>query len=143
MDDAPKAPDLTTLEGLRRRLVGQPFNTWLGLKLLAAGAEGVEMLVPWRAEFMGNPDMQRMHGGVAASLIDVTCAFAVMARSGLQIATTDLRVDYHQVAGVGDLRTYGSVVHLGGRIACAEAKIIDKDDQLIASGRGTFYLLRK
>jgi uncharacterized protein (TIGR00369 family) len=49
-----------------------------------------------------------------------------------------MRVDYHKLAKRGDLIAKGRVIKFGRQISVCEAQIVDEDDVLIASGRGTF-----
>lgn len=68
----------------------------LGIELVSSdGATGsCSMRLPWRAELVGDPEREILHGGVITSLLDTLGAAAVIAR-GLQVqATLDLRVDY-------------------------------------------------
>jgi uncharacterized protein (TIGR00369 family) len=49
-----------------------------------------------------------------------------------------MRVDYHRVAMPGDLICRGTVVRMGGQFSVAEARILDLEDRLLASGRGVY-----
>jgi len=79
-----------------------------------------------------------VHGGILASLIDLTGLYAIIAAGGVARATVDLRVDYHRAATNGPLRAIGQVVKLGKTISTADTRILDDDDRLVASGRGTY-----
>ena len=39
----------------------------------------------------------------------------------------------------GDLTIHGKVVHMGGQFSTAEARVLDAQGKLLASGRGTYY----
>lgn len=52
------------------------------------------MRLPWRAELVGDPEREILHGGVITSLLDTLGAAAVIARGLAVQATLDLRVDY-------------------------------------------------
>jgi len=60
-------------------------------------------------------------------------------QTGRGVPTIDLRVDYHRPALHGDLTARGKVIRSGTQFATAEAEIFDKDGELIASGRGTYF----
>lgn len=49
---------------------------------------------PWRAELVGDPERQILHGGVITTLLDTLGAAAAVARGVPAQATLDLRVDY-------------------------------------------------
>jgi uncharacterized protein (TIGR00369 family) len=51
----------------------------------------------------------------------------------------DLRIDFHRTATPGDLRAEARVIHVGGTLATAEARIFSHDGKLVASGRGVYF----
>lgn len=115
-----------------------PFHRWLGLKIVRQHSDCLELEMPWRDELVSNPLIGAVHGGILASLIDLTGLYAIIAAGGVARATVDLRVDYHRAATNGQLRAIGQVVKLGKTISTADTRIIDDDDRLVASGRGTY-----
>jgi uncharacterized protein (TIGR00369 family) len=133
--------DLTgsAFEDLRERLRRNPFNHWLGLDLVVAGEDGVEITAQWREEFVSNPDQRYTHGGILAALVDTAADYALAARIGAPCPTIDLRVDYHRPAMPGDLVAKGRVLRLGKQFSTAEASVFDAKGLLLASGRGVFF----
>ena len=129
------ALDFETLAGMVR---GCPFHEWLGVELVSLDQTGVVIRMPWRAEFVSDPDRGYAHGGVLASLIDLAADYAVAARLGRGAPTVDMRVDYHRAAMPGPLLARAAVVKLGGTLGTAETRIYDQHDNLIASGRALF-----
>ena len=115
-----------------------PFHRWLGLKIVQQNNDQLELEMPWRDELVSNPVIGAVHGGILASLIDLTGLYAIIAAGGIAKATVDLRVDYHRAATNGPLRAIGQVVKLGKTISTADTRILDDDDRLVASGRGTY-----
>ena len=115
-----------------------PFHRWLGLKIVQQNNDHLELEMPWREELVSNPVIGAVHGGILASLIDLTGLYAIIAAGGVARATVDLRVDYHRAATNGPLRAIGQVVKLGKTISTADTRILDDDDRLVASGRGTY-----
>ena len=115
-----------------------PFHRWLGLKIVQQNNDLLELEMPWRDELVSNPVIGAVHGGILASLIDLTGLYAIIAAGGVARATVDLRVDYHRAATNGPLRAIGQVVKLGKTISTADTRIIDDDERLVASGRGTY-----
>ncbi|ASK87205.1 MULTISPECIES: hotdog fold thioesterase [unclassified Sphingorhabdus] len=115
-----------------------PFHRWLGLKIVQQNNDQLELEMPWRDELVSNPVIGAVHGGILASLIDLTGLYAIIAAGGVARATVDLRVDYHRAATNGPLRAIGQVVKLGKTISTADTRILDDDDRLVASGRGTY-----
>jgi uncharacterized protein (TIGR00369 family) len=115
------------------------FHQWLGVKLMSMDETGVVILMPWRAEFVSDPDRGYAHGGILASLIDLAADYAVAARLGRGAPTIDMRVDYHRAAMPGPLIARAAVIKLGGTLTTAEARVFDERDELVASGRGLFF----
>lgn len=115
-----------------------PFHKWLGLKVVRADPESVEVAVPWRDEFFAQVERVYLHGGVLASLVDLTADFAIAARSGRALPTIDLRIDYHRPVSGGEVRATGTVIKAGRTITTAEARVYDAKGALVASGRGAY-----
>ena len=130
------ALDFETLAGMVR---GCAFHEWLGVELVSLDQTGIVIRMPWRAEFVSDPDRGYAHGGVLASLVDLAADYAVAARLGRGVPTVDMRVDYHRAAMPGPLVARAAVIKVGGTLATAEARIFDERDELVASGRALFF----
>lgn len=115
-----------------------PFNRWLGMAVEAADEEGIVLSVAWREEFISSPERRSTHGGILAALVDAAGDYAVALKVGHPVLTIDMRVDYHRVAAPGDLRAEGRVIHLGRSLATAEARVLDAQGLLVASGRALY-----
>lgn len=115
------------------------FHRWLGVKLVSLDETGVAILMPWRAEFVSDPEGGYAHGGVLASLVDLAADYAVAAQLGRGASTVDMRIDYHRAAMPGPLLARAAVIKLGGTLTTAEARVFDERDELIASGRALFF----
>lgn len=139
MAEAPSL-DFATLDGMIRDC---PFHRWLGVSLKSLSTETVEILLPWREEFVSDPTARYTHGGILAALIDLAGDYAIAARCGRGVPTVDMRVDYHRTALPGPLVARASVIKLGGTLATAEAWIFDKRERIVASGRGVYLTLTR
>lgn len=136
MSDAPQP--IATPEELEAKLLRAPFHRWLGLKAVSVGEDGIALRATWREEWVVNPDRRYTHGGVLAALVDLAADWAIGVKVGRGVPTIDMRVDYHRVAMPGDLICRGTVVRMGGQFSVAEARILDLEDRLLASGRGVY-----
>jgi uncharacterized protein (TIGR00369 family) len=87
---------------------------------------------------MVNPERRYTHGGILATLVDLSADWALYTRTGRGVPTIDLRVDYHRAALPGDLVARGQVVKWGSQFSVAEAQVYDSEDHLVASGRGVY-----
>ena len=128
-----------TIERVQQMITRGPYHQWLGLKVLALGEDSIEISATWREEWVVNPDRRYTHGGVLAALVDLTADWALVSKMGRPAPTIDMRVDYHRAAMPGDLTAKGRIVKYGSQFSVCEAQVYDKDGQLVASGRGTYF----
>ena len=127
------------VESLQELLSRGPFNRWLNFTVLSAGEEGIEVQVTWREEWVVNPVRRYTHGGILAAIVDTAADYAIAANLGRPVPTISVRVDYHKAAMPGDLIAKARVVRMGSQYSTAEAYVYDADDNLVASGRGTYF----
>jgi uncharacterized protein (TIGR00369 family) len=130
--------DFAALDALIR---SAPYHRWLGITLQALTDGEIEILMPWREEFVAEPRIRYTHGGLLMTLIDLAADFAVAAKLGRGVPTVDLRVDFHRAAMPGPLLARATVIKLGGTLATAEARVFDEGGALLASGRGVYLTL--
>ena len=127
------------VESLQELLSRGPFNQWLNFTVLSADEEGIEVQVTWREEWVVHPDRRYTHGGILAAIVDTAADYAIAANLGRPVPTISVRVDYHKAAMPGDLIAKARVVRMGSQYSTAEAYVYDADDNLVASGRGTYF----
>jgi uncharacterized protein (TIGR00369 family) len=100
------------------------------------------------ADYHYNP-IGVVHGGFAATLLDsaLGCAVHTTLEAGFAYTTVELKVNYVRAlrSTTGVVRCEGSVIHVGGRIATAEARLTDASGKLYAHGSTTCLItaLRK
>lgn len=128
-----------SVEKLQELITRGQFNKWLNFTVLKAAEDGVELRAAWREEWVVNPERRYTHGGILAAIVDVAADYALAAHLGRPVPTIDLRVDYHKAAMPGDLTAKAHVVRMGSQYSTAEAALYDKDGELVASGRGTYF----
>lgn len=128
-----------TPDAVEEMITRGPFNRWLGLRIQKVDEEGIELTATWREEWVVNPQRRYTHGGILAAIIDLTADWALVAHTGRGVPTIDMRVDYHRAAMPGDLTARGKLVKWGSQYAVSEAQVFDKDDVLVASGRGVYF----
>jgi uncharacterized protein (TIGR00369 family) len=128
---------------LQERVSRAPFNTWLGLELVAWDERGVTLRMLNRRELSGQAALRALHGGIIASLVDVGCSMAVIAQTGESVFTVDMRVDYLRPATDEEFTIRGDVVRLGRTLATAETQVIASDGKVVASGRAVLQHVRQ
>lgn len=128
------------LEGLRREIDGPPFHKFL--RPVAGGVDpatgAVTVSLAYRPEFARAADSPGFHGGIVASLIDLTGHAAIALRIGRMAPTIDLRVDYLRMAPDSELIAVARVVRAGRTVAVVDIDVTDAQARLVAVGRGVF-----
>jgi uncharacterized protein (TIGR00369 family) len=81
------------------------------------------------------------HGGLAATLLDsaLGCAINTLAPAGKVFTTLELKVNFTRPIRVesGPLRCEAHVVHMGGRTATSEGRVVDARGKIYAHGTTT------
>ena len=97
------------------------------------------------AEYHYNP-IGSVHGGVYAALLDSAtgCAVHSMLPAGVGYTSLDLTVKFLRAITVdtGRVRCTGTVTHLGGRTALAEARLVDDADRLLGTAISSILVIR-
>ncbi|HMQ32577.1 MAG TPA: PaaI family thioesterase [Chloroflexaceae bacterium] len=97
------------------------------------------------AEFHYNP-IGSVHGGVVSTLCDsaMGCAIQSTLPAGAGYTTVELKVSFLRALTVGSglVRCEGRVIHVGGRIATAEARVTDAAGRLYAHATTTCMVFR-
>jgi len=119
-------------------------------ELLGFGLIGVE---PGEAVFEVEPGEQHynpigvVHGGLAMTLLDsaMGCAVQTHMPAGGGYTTLEAKTNLTRpiTSQTGKLRAIGKVLHLGSRIATAEARLVDAAGKLYAHATSTCIVLRE
>ena len=144
-DPAPtQQPDLRSgLERLQAVLRGDgpaaPIGRTLDFRLVEVEhGRAVFQGAPAQAHY--NP-LGSVHGGWFAALLDsaVGCAVHSTLAAGRSYTTLELKVNYVRALTdrVARVRAVGEVVHVGRRVATAEARLFGPDDRLYAHATTT------
>lgn len=114
------------------------------------GISKFEVLEPGNVRFTALPQefhaniVGSVHGGFAASLLD--SALATAAHSLLPVAgkmtTVQININYVRAIqiGQGEIFCLGEAIHIGRRLATAEAKIIDRAGKIYCHGSATLMI---
>lgn len=80
------------------------------------------------------------HGGALASFAD-TCMGVACATTGKKVVTLEMNMNFIKGAVPQlELRGIGEIIHNGKSTIVAEGKILDSQNNMIATARGTFYV---
>jgi uncharacterized protein (TIGR00369 family) len=128
----------------RGALPPPPFMALLNMGFQEAEAGRVVFEVE-PAEYHYNP-IGMVHGGLASALCDTAmgCAIHSTLPSGVGYATLELKVNFVRpiTLATGLVACEGKVIHVGGRVATAEARVTDRAGKLYAHATTTCLLMR-
>ena len=143
------AAGLSGLEYLHKIVAGELAPPPIGLLLdfrIAEISEGHAVFLVTPAEFHYNP-IGVVHGGVAATLLDsaMGCAVHSTLPAGASYTTLEIKVNYVRAmsAETGEVRCEAKIIHVGGRTATAEGKIVDAGGKLYAHATTTCVIFRR
>jgi len=110
-----------------------PYSTTLGLELLEL-ADGIAVF-----EMNFREDLTAygfIHGGVLASLVDFSCAWAAASLIFPKGNTTtiDLQIEYLKPVKGGRLKAKGKCIKSGRNILFCKAKVWNEEGELICTG---------
>jgi uncharacterized protein (TIGR00369 family) len=151
-DPAPGAEAAGKMSGLeylraiaRGELPGAPMAHLMGFWLLEI-EEGRVVFEVEPAENHYNP-IGTIHGGLACTLFDsaMGCAVHTTLPAGTGYTTIELKVNLLRAitAETGRLLCEGKTVHVGGRIATAEARLTDGAGRLYGHATTTCMIFRE
>jgi uncharacterized protein (TIGR00369 family) len=144
--DRAQIASMSGLEYLRSLISsgrGVPIGALMDFHLVKVDT-GLAVFAGTPAEFHYNP-IGVVHGGFAATLLDsaLGCSVHTTLRAGLAYTTIELKVNYVRALrlSTGTVTCEGKVIYVGGRIATAEARIIDSAGKLYAHGSTTCLIM--
>jgi len=134
---------LSGLQYFKRMVAGEvpppPMLALLGIRLIEADEGRVVFTGTVAPEHYNG--MGVAHGGYAATLLDsaLGCCINTMMPPGKRFTTLELKVNLTRplTHEVGPLFCEAKVVHLGGRTATSEGRIVDGTGKLYAHGTTT------
>lgn len=132
-----------------------PFNRVLGLEIVAMDPDTVSVRFDMQDKLIGNFVKKSLHGGVVASVMDLTGG--IIAGVGLvrqlvgasqeelfariaRIGTIDMRVDYLRPGRGAYFLTRGVVLRTGSKVAVTRMEMHNDQETLIAVGTGTYIV---
>ncbi len=134
---------LTGLQYFKRMVAGEvpppPMLALLGIRLIEAEEGRVVFTGTVAPEHYNG--MGVAHGGYAATLLDsaLGCCINTMMPPGKRFTTLELKINLTRplTHDVGPVFCEAKVVHLGGRTATSEGRIVDGNGKLYAHGTTT------
>src|SRR5205823_11712245 len=138
-----KGKAMSGLEYLQALQAGElsppPIAVLIGMTVTEV-SEGRVVFTAEPAEYHYNP-LGTVHGGIAATLLDsaMGCAVQSLLPVGTGYTTLEIKVNYVRPisSATGTVTCEGKIIHLGGRIATAEAHLTDATGKLYAHSTTT------
>ena len=146
-EDAAPPVNFTDTDLLEFMEQGVPFNRFLGIRVAAIEEGFARLTLPFRDEFVGDPQRPALHGGVISSLAD-TCGGVTVwsaAAPGSRVATVDLRIDFLLPGPLEELACDGRMLRMGNRVGVVELRVfaVNDPDSIIAAGKGVYNVWRR
>ena len=134
-----------------------PFNKVLGIAIEDLDYDTCEAVVsfPMKPELIGNSAAGILHGGVTASVIDLTGGLSALVacvrnNEGASLeeiqnklvasATIDMRVDYLRPGRGGRFECRSRLIRAGSRIVVAKIDLFNDTGSRIATGTATYMI---
>ena len=123
-------------------LTAIPYARFLGVEV-ERGDGGLECVLPFREEIIGNARLPAVHGGVLGAFLELTALLRLLDESGTARVPKPITfsVDYLRSAGPATTRARAEIFKLGRRIANVHV-VAWQDDRSrpVAAGNGKFLL---
>jgi uncharacterized protein (TIGR00369 family) len=120
-----------------------PISELVGFDLVEVG-EGRASFELDPAQRHYNP-LGTVHGGIVATLLDsaMGCAVHTTLGEGEAYTTLELKVNFVRAIteATGRVLAAGSVIHRGGRVATADARLTDESGRLLAHATSTCLII--
>ena len=125
------------------RIVAEiPYARFLGVEVERT-ASGLECVLPFRNEIVGNAALPAVHGGVLGAFLELTALLRLLEDSGSERVPKPITfsVDYLRSAGPATTRARADIFKLGRRIANVRV-VAWQDDPArpVVAGNGKFLL---
>ena len=139
---------LSGIEYLQKIVAGElprpPISALMNFSI-AELSEGYAVFAVEPAEYHYNP-IGVVHGGLAATLLDsaMGCAVHSTLPAGVGYTTLEIKVNFVRpmTAEPAHVRCEAKVIHVGGRTATAEGRVVDREGKLYAHGTTTCIIFR-
>ena len=127
---------------MNRVLDAIPYARFLGVEVERVDG-GLECVLPFRDEIIGNAQLPAVHGGVLGAFLELTALLKLIDENGSPRVPKPITFtfDYLRSAGPATTRARAEIFRLGRRIANVHV-IAWQDDRSrpVAAGNGKFLL---
>ena len=127
---------------MKRLVAAIPYARLLGIEI-ERGEAGLECVLPFREDLIGNTRLPAIHGGVIGAFLELTALLRLIDESGVESGPRPISfsIDYLRSAGPRATRARAEIFKLGRRIT--HVRVIawqDEPDRPVAAGNGKFLM---
>ena len=127
---------------MKRLVAAIPYARLLGIEI-ERDAAGLECVLPFREDLIGNTRLPAIHGGVIGAFLELTALLRLIDESGVESVPRPISfsIDYLRSAGPRPTRARAEIFKLGRRIT--HVRVIawqDEPDRPVAAGNGKFLM---
>lgn len=127
---------------MNRLVAAIPYARMLGIDVEET-SDGLECVLPFHADLIGNTRLPAIHGGVIGSFLEMTAILRLVAESGTDNVPRPISftIDYLRSAGPRETRARGEIFKLGRRIS--HVRVIawqDARERPVAAANGKFLM---
>lgn len=117
-------------------IINSPLSRFLGLEFVAGTARGDAVVRMPFSDNLRRQDMEEiLHGGVMASLVDLTGAWVVTAAGAIPGPTVDYRIDYLRAAHAVEHTARGHIVERTADYVLVDVTVEDNRGRAVAAAR--------
>jgi len=119
-----------------------PYARFLGVTVDRT-ASGLECVLPFREEIIGNVMLPAIHGGVIGAFLELTAILRLVDESGTDRVPKPINfaIDYLRSAGPATTRARADIFKFGRRVAVVHVVAWQDDvSRPVASGNGKFLV---
>ncbi|MFC2949674.1 PaaI family thioesterase [Virgibacillus sediminis] len=128
------------IEDVRKSFENSPFFTHIGFEIVEFEEGNTRLKLPITSELLNANDS--LHGGVHATMLDLSLGMAVRSVTKTRCTTISLNVNYLSPSTEGVVFATGRILKQGYRMVVAEAEMVDEAGNMLAKGIGTYKLIR-
>ncbi|WP_252314990.1 PaaI family thioesterase [Sinobaca sp. H24] len=132
---------MNDVSAIEQRFNESPFFQHIGCHLFTGENGEMEIHLPITPELINANGS--LHGGVYATVIDNAMSVALRRTVPADIITVTMNVHFLAAIKDGTCIGKGKVIQQGYKLAVCEAVMEDQNGTLLATGSGTFKILRK
>ena len=127
---------------MKRLVAAIPYARLLGIEI-ERGEAGLECVLPFREDLIGNTRLPAIHGGVIGAFLELTALLRLIDESGVESVPRPISfsIDYLRSAGPRPTRAHAEIFKLGRRIT--HVRVIawqDERERPVAAGNGKFLM---